>query len=155
MFESIKNDQASVEKGNRYSFGLGMDWQKTNSVHTEDQFSIRIQDALTQLFSNGYRYNMYLIASVNGDPYLWKQLSQILPEMKHSLLFNTTQFADQVEDSYIIKQMLKNIANSNGTETMAVCTGKGEISKLRPIIYDMTMQEEIDSVNAIVDGGTI
>ena len=70
--------------------------------------------------------------------------------MNNIVVFNTTQFADQMENSYYLKEMLRNISELQHGETMAVWIYKKQFSKIRPIIYDLSSQSEMNRMNQLL-----
>jgi hypothetical protein len=115
------------------------------------QFRENIQTIISTLVKNGYRYNLHIVLAIKGDPSAWRN-SRIVSEMNNVVLFNTTQFADHIENSYYLKEMLRNIANENGDETMAVWAGKRSFSKIRPIIYKLSNPTERELIDALIKG---
>ena len=49
--------------------------------------------------------------------------------------------------------MLRNITNENGIETMAVFSNKRQYSKVRPIIYKLFNNQELESIDALMKRG--
>lgn len=109
-----------------------------------------IQEIIRTLCSNGYRYNIHLILAIKGQPSAWR--SGTVSEAGTVILFNKTQFAQEMENSYLIKELLKNIANGTDNETMAVSVSKHTYSKIRPIIFDLSVSEEANAVTAFAGG---
>ena len=66
------------------------------------------------------------------------------------MLFNDTEYADQIENSYYLKEMLKNISNDGDEETVAVWASRKSFSKVRPIIYHMSNKQERDALTALI-----
>ena len=114
-------------------------------------FKERIQTIMNELVKNGYRYNMHVVLAIRGMSSAWRNF-RISPELNNILMFNETEYADQVENSYYLKTMLKNVANEGGEETMAVWTSKKTFSKVRPIIYDTFREEEVSAINDLIEG---
>ena len=79
-------------------------------------------------------------------------MSGAISEAGTVILFNKTQFAQEMENSYLIKELLKNISNGTDNETMAVSVSKHSYSKIRPIIYDLSVSEEAKAVATFAGG---
>ena len=101
------------------------------------------------LAKNGYRYNMHVVLAIKGDPANWRtgQVSSLVSNM---ILFNETEYTDQLSNSYYLREMLKNISDETGNETLAVWAGKGSYSKIRPVIYDLSDRQENAALDALV-----
>lgn len=113
-------------------------------------FSENIQWIMSQILRNGYRYNIHMILAIKGDPSTWNSL-EISSELRNVVLFNSTEFADsRIENSYYVKEMLKNISNESEGETMAVWYSKRKLSKLRPIIYDLSNEKEKQEIDKLL-----
>lgn len=145
-------DQSSIE--NKYSIEtfddeISID-EKNDPNMPVDSFREPIQSIMSILLKNGYRYNIHIILAIKGDPSIWRAY-RILTEVNDVVLFNDTEYADQADNSYYLKEMLKNISN-DGDETLAVWYRKKSFSKIRPIIYDMTNKSEKNSIDSIIGG---
>ena len=114
-------------------------------------FRENIQTIMSTLLRNGFRYNIHVVLAIKGDPSAWRN-SRIASEVNNVVLFNTTQFADHMENSYYLKEMLRNVANENGDETMAVWASKRGYSKVRPIIYSTSIDGEKKLIDALIQG---
>ena len=68
------------------------------------------------------------------------------------MLFNDTEYADQIENSYYLKEMLKNISNDGDEETVAVWASRQSFSKVRPVIYKLSDQLEREALHSLVNG---
>lgn len=149
VVESDSNDTLDLAKmadtdrynvfGNRTVF---------STAKKEGEFKENIQTILATLVKNGYRYNLHVILALKGDPSTWRN-SRIASEVNNIIMFNTTQYAEQIENSYYLKQMLKGISNEGNEETMAVWISKRSFSKIRPIIYDMSNLKEVELVELL------
>lgn len=112
-------------------------------------FRENIQNIMSALLKNGYRYNMHVILAIKGDPSAWRS-SRVVSEINNVVLFNDTEYADQIDNAYYLKEMLKNISNDGKDETMVVWSSKKTFSKIRPIIYRMSRQAERDALEKLV-----
>ena len=144
------SDQSSIE--NRYTTEtfdneISID-EKNDPNMPVGSFREPIQSIMSILLKNGYRYNIHIILAIKGDPSIWRAY-RILTEVNNVILFNDTEYADQTDNSYYLKEMLKNISN-DGDETLAVWYRKKSFSKIRPIIYDMTNKSEKNSIDSII-----
>jgi len=52
---------------------------------------------------------------------------------------------------YINREMLQNISPETGNETLAVYINKKHVSKIRPFIYDMSNQDEVESIRSLLE----
>ena len=95
---------------------------------------------------------MHVILAIKGDPATWRT-SRITSDVSNIILFNESyDYADQVENAYYLKEMLKNISNDGRDETMAVSVIRKSFSKIRPIIYKMNEQPEYNALEKLVKG---
>ena len=123
----------------------------TTTAQNAGQFKESTQTIVSNLVRNGCRYNIHIILAIKGEPSVWRN-SRIMTEVNNIVLFNPTQFADHIENSYYLKEMLRNIANENGEETMAVWASKRSFSKIRPIIYKMFAPAERGLLETLIKG---
>jgi len=123
----------------------------SSSTQGGSQFREDIQTIISTLVRGGYRYNIHVVLAIKGDPSTWRN-SRIISEVNNIVMFNATHFADQIENSYYLKEMLRNIANENGDETMAVWAGKRSFSKIRPIIYKLSDPTERELIETLIKG---
>lgn len=112
-----------------------------------------VQNVLSTLLESGYRYNIHVVLAIKGDPYTWKT-SSVTAKANQIIMFNQTRYADEIENSYYIKEMLKNITNSTGGETLAVWYRDKQLSKLRPLICDMSNNAERDRLEMLMERRT-
>ena len=152
----IENDSdssnAPAESGRGFNFDYDIFEQNNSSRKEEGQFREGIQNIMSVLLKNGYRYNMHVILAIKGDPATWRT-SRITADVSNIILFNEAyDYADQVENAYYLKEMLKNISNDGREETMAVSVTRKSFSKIRPIIYKMNEQQEYDALEKLVKG---
>lgn len=117
-------------------------------------FRENVQSILSTLLKTGWRQNMHIILAIKGDPYTWRN-SRVVSDASKIILFNTTDYADQMENTYYLKEMLKNISNDGEEETMAIWANRKTFSKIRPIIYKMSNSDEASAVESIIKGGII
>lgn len=116
------------------------------------QFRETIQTIMSNLIKNGYRYSIFMVLAIKGDPMTWRN-AYIASEINNVILFNDTEYADQIENAYYLKEMLKNISSNGNEETMAVWSSKKTFSKVRPIIYDLSNSTEKDYTEKLIRGG--
>lgn len=152
----IENDSDSSNAQEESRRGLNLDYdvfeQNNSSRKEEGQFREGIQNIMSVLLKNGYRYNMHVILAIKGDPATWRT-SRITSDVSNIILFNEAyDYADQVENAYYLKEMLKNISNDGHEETMAVSVTRKSFSKIRPIIYKMNEQPEYNALEKLVKG---
>ncbi|WP_034449389.1 FtsK/SpoIIIE domain-containing protein [Butyrivibrio sp. AE2032] len=112
-------------------------------------FKEKIQDALIKLVKDGYRYNINIVLAIKGDPGLWRNMRPT--DVNKVILFNPTQYAGFVDNQFYVREMLKNITPETGSETLAVCINKKHVSKMRPLIYDMSNQNEVGSIDSLME----
>lgn len=114
-------------------------------------FRENVQSILSTLLKNGWRQNIHLVLAIKGDPYTWRN-SRVVSDTSNIILFNRTDYADQMENTYYLKEMLKNISNDGEEETMAIWSNRKTFSKIRPIIYKMSNSDEASAVDTIIKG---
>lgn len=144
---STSSDAAPVRTFGRDLFAR----MEASSAQRGSQFKENIQSIMATLVKNGYRYNIHVVLAIKGDPSAWRNF-RVTSEVNNLVLFNTTQFADHIENSYYLKEMLRNIASEDGNETMAVWASKRGFSKVRPIIYKMSVPAECERLDALIKG---
>ena len=110
-----------------------------------------LQNVMTHNVENGWRCNIHVILSIRGKPSTWRS-GRIIKEVNNVVIFNSTQYADEFDNSYYLKEMLKNITSDSGNESMAVWYGRKEFSKFRPFIYDFSVEKEKDAVTSLMRG---
>lgn len=151
----VEDDQSTSPAESFKSKGLNFNYDifaenesKTNRENGE--FRETIQNIMSTLLKNGYRYNMHVILAIKGDPSAWRN-SRNVSEINNVVLFNNTEYADLIDNAYYLKEMLKNISN-DGEETMAVWSCKKNFSKIRPIIYKMSKPTDRDVFDKLIKG---
>ena len=142
-----KQDIATITS----SFDFLMPRTASSGKTQRDGFRENIQTILATILRNGFRYNIHLILAINGDPSVWRNM-RIASEVNNIIMFNSTQYTEQMQNSYYLREMLKNIANEDNTETMAVWAGKRNYSKIRPIIYNMAREQEKQYIDLLTEG---
>lgn len=147
-----EGSNAPETSGRGFNFDYDVFEQNNSSRKEEGQFREGIQNIMSVLLKNGYRYNMHVVLAIKGDPATWRT-SRITSDVSNIVLFNDAyDYADQVENAYYLKEMLKNISNDGRDETMAVSVTRKSFSKIRPIIYKMNEQQEYDALAKLVKG---
>ena len=87
--------------------------------------------------------------AIKGDPGLWRSIRPT--DVNNVLLFNPTQYANSVDNQFYVREMLQNISPETGNETLAVYINKKHVSKIRPFIYDMSNQDEVESIRSLLE----
>lgn len=121
-------------------------------INRNNQNGLCIQEVMYTLLKKGFNYNIYLIIGIKGDASIWRNF-RITSDINHIVLFNIGQYTDQLERPYYVKEMLKNIANKNNEETMAVWIDRHNLSKFRPFIYKMSERNEVEAVDTLISEG--
>lgn len=135
--ENSANDKLDINKPLTFGF-----FDSTSeSRGSNSNFSESIQSVMSTLLNDGWRYNIFLILSIRGDASIWRSL-QPAKNVNSTLLFNRTEYVDQFDRSFYLKEMLRNIANETDSETLAVFIHRNTFSKVRPIIYDISIEQE-------------
>ena len=149
----IESDAGDTNTASSEGFNLNFDIFSSAASNGSNSAGFRenIQTVLNTLLKNGYRYNIHLIVAVRGDTSSWRN-SHGATETCNSILFNSTEYADQLENSYYLKEMLRNIANEGTGETMAVWSYKKTYSKVRPFVYNMADSQERSVLESLVKG---
>ena len=134
--EAVFDNFLSISQSERDSFG--------------DSFNVNVQEILKTLILEGYRVNMFVVMSIKGgDDY---SISGMIPEIKNTVLFNDTQYAQYVSNAMFAKEMLSNISNAPHDESMAVLVSKKKLVKVRPVMYDVSNAEERSALDKIIKG---
>lgn len=141
---------ASKPGGFNFDYDIFSD-QSSASNQNEGQFREGIQNILSTIIKNGYRYNIHVILAIKGDPSTWR-IGRSVTSLNNIMLFNDTEYADQIENAYYLKEMLKNISNDGEPETVAVWASRKSFSKVRPIIYSMSNRQERDALQSLITG---
>lgn len=149
----VENAQSKLQPEPLENLGFNFNYEEvSNTEKKSDQFREGIQKILGTLLKNGYRHNLHVVLAIKGDPLTWRNLRAIA-EINNVVLFNDTEYADQIGNTYYLKEMLKNISNGGEEETMAVWSSRKSFSKIRPIIYKMSKQTEKAALDKLVQGG--
>ena len=145
----VQNEQ--IELGEEKEEQPQMSFFDLNAGRLAGQRQGSVQDMLQTLCTNGYRYNIHLVLAIKGSPAM-VQRSVDISEAGTLILFNKTQFAGVLENRYLINELLKSISNGTDSETMAVSVSNHSYSKIRPIIYDLSVTEEADALTKLAGG---
>lgn len=149
--ENETNNDSSVGSSNLSNIDLDAVFEGLIKPTRSGSFRENVQSILSTLLKNGWRQNMHLILAIKGDPYTWRN-SRVISDTSKIILFNTTDYADQMENTYYLKEMLKNISNDGEEETMAIWSNKKTFSKIRPIIYKLSNPDEMSAINTLIKG---
>ena len=140
------NNVSVNQSSNRFDFSI----LETSSFDSKPTaFKEKIQDVLAKLLKDGYRYNICVVLAIKGDPGLWRSIRPT--DVNNVLLFNPTQYANSVDNQFYVREMLQNISPETGNETLAVYINKKHVSKIRPFIYDMSNQDEVESIRSLLE----
>ena len=121
---------------------------------TDDgSFKVYTQTIISNLVNDGYRYNIHTVLAIKGD--LSQRSFRITSGTNRMIFFNNTEYVNQVENSYYLKEMMRNISNDGEPETIAVWAKPNlkSFSKIRPIIYNMSDPEETAALESLISGG--
>ena len=144
----ISNDN----KGSNVDFSMeSFDFSILNSssnVSDKNVYNEGVQEVLAQLLKNGYRYGIHTILAIKGEASTWRSIR--VNDVNRLVLFNPTQYASQVENQFFVREMLKNVSNETGSETMAIWIDKKNITKFRPILIDLSNIEEMKAMESIM-----
>ena len=124
----------------------------TTDNRTNDR--VYIQQAVEKLLKDGYRFNIYLILAIKDDSETWRALRSVT-SIQNVVLFHQTEYADQINNAYTIREILKGIHVENEEQTLAVRISKNSISKIRPIIYKMSIAEEKQTLKQMIEGESL
>lgn len=122
-----------------------------NTSTTDSNFRINIQNAFETLVEKGFKYNIHVIASIKRSSSDWYPRTAF--QLGRLLLFNENDYASDLENSYYVKEMLKNISNNGIDETLAVWFSKKSLSKIRPIIYDISNNRDKQLIDSVMSNG--
>ena len=154
--EIIESDATDLTTSDSRPGGFNLDYgifsDKTiESSRKEGQFREGLQKIVSTIIMNGYRYNLHMVLAIKGDPSTWRT-GRSVTGINNIMLFNDTEYSDQIENSYYLKEMLKNISNDGEEETVAVWTSRKSFTKVRPVIYKMSDQQEREALISLVNG---
>ena len=121
----------------------------SSSEQSSEKFREGIQNIISNFVKNGYRYNIHVVLAIKGDPSIWRT-GRSVTTVNNVLLFNNTEYTDQIENSYYLKEMLKNIFNDGDEETIAVWTNRKVFSKIRPVIYKLSDVKEKEALDSLI-----
>lgn len=158
--EMVENDDSADTHSNSdgfdfLNFGEGNDIFSGNSSAnnaSSGRFRENVQNIISALVKNGWRYNIHAVLAIKGDSSGWRN-SRVISEVPNTILFNQTEHADQFENSFYLKEILRNISNDGENETMAVLAGQNRAySKIRPVIYKLSDVQEMGIIETLVRG---
>lgn len=138
------NVPQSENTGSRISFGISK-----SSGSTSDS----AQSIMSKLITNGYKYNIHLILSIRGDYTKWRGFR--FSDAGRIIVFNQATSIDGIGSKYYLNEMLKNIANENEEETVAVWYSNQMFSKIRPILYRISDTKEKEAIDRLIKGGLL
>ena len=145
--QKIYKDDGSIDMDKIDSYAAEL---KSTSSEYGASFNANVQEVLKTLILEGYRVNMFVVMSIKGgDDY---SISGMIPEIKNTVLFNDTQYAQYVSNAMFAKEMLSNISNAPHDESMAVLVSKKKLVKVRPVMYDVSNEEERSELDKIIKG---
>ena len=147
LIEKYENNYTEDFFCDSVPFDTNDSWgDKLSSIAT-----ISIQEAFRIMIEKGYKYNIHIIVSINRNYSSWNPGKFI--SSSRVILFNDNDFVSEVEESYYVKEMLKNISNNGNDETLAVWLTQKSLSKIRPLIYDLSNKNERMIIDSIMMGG--
>jgi hypothetical protein len=101
---------------------------------------IKASLALFELMEHGYQYSIHIIASMFDSV----SIDDFSSKFKRVILFNDApgeDFPTSMAAKYTLNNMLKSIRSTDEDETRALLVTKDSITKLRPIIYEISEYE--------------
>lgn len=152
--DMVENNLSELQTEPRGFAWLNEDFNincEPNARKETGQFREKMQHIISVLLKDGYRYNIHIVLSIKGAPSMWSN-SRIVSEVNNMVFFNDTEYVDRIDNAYYLKAMLKNIFNDSEDETMAVWSSKKTFSKIRPIIYNMSIQTEQEALDKLIKG---
>ena len=123
----------------------------SNSNNVCANFNTSTQKIIDTLMKDGYRYNIHIIMAVKGDISEFRSFRSVA-SVKNIFMFNAFDGRPVLGDAYFIREMLKNISDENGDETMAVYSQNGKLSKIRPVIYNLNNSVETGMIDELIAG---
>ena len=123
----------------------------SNSNNVRANFNTSTQKIIDTLMKDGYRYNIHVIMAVKGDISEFRSFRSVA-SVKNVFMFNAFDGRPVLGDAYFIREMLKNISDENGYETMAVYSQNGKLSKIRPVIYNLNNSVETGMIDELIAG---
>lgn len=118
--------------------------------YSENEMGERVQKVISTFIEEGWRYNIHMIIGIKSLPSEGSGILNAVSKVQSVLLFNTTEFAEQFENQRYINEMLKNISNDSEAETMAVWRNNKTVSKIRPIIYNLSESKELQAIESLL-----
>lgn len=123
----------------------------SNSNNVCANFNTSTQKIIDTLMKDGYRYNIHIIMAVKEDISEFRSFRSVA-SVKNIFMFNAFDGRPVLGDAYFIREMLKNISDENGHETMAVYSQNGKLSKIRPVIYNLNNSVETGMIDELIAG---
>ena len=145
---SIQEGQGAttnVDDPFNYDLGSLLDAESSSKGY----FREGIQNIMGTLVKTGWRYNIHTILAIKGDPSIWRG-TRITSDINNVVLFNSTDYTDQFENSYYLREMLKNISNDGELETMAIWYSHKSYSKVRPFIYNLSDDRDKQTMDMLI-----
>lgn len=153
IIESKDEEKTPCSNGNT-DFGFDYDIfsdAATGTSNKDGQYRETIQNVMSILIKSGYRYNIHIVLALKGTSSSWR-MSNVMNDVNRMIMFNNTEQTDLVENSYYLREMLRNISNDGEQETMAVWHSRRNFSKMRPILYSLNDPAELVSMERLVKG---
>ena len=152
----IKSEGQQREKTDRFDHSIqlsGFGSLPFESVKSSAGFSQDAQSIMASILESGYKYNIFAAISIRDIGSNIRN-QRILSTVSNLVIFNTvsdlSSFSINSPVSYL-REMMMHIQNEP-EETMAVSIIKQNISKIRPIIYKLDNQRELEAVDSLLKG---
>ena len=110
-----------------------------------------MQDILYDLLENGYKYNIHSVVAIKKYPDVWRHFYTILENNNHAVYFNEDKFTKKITGASELKGKLISISNSSEGETVALCSSKGVLQKIRPLLYEISDNGEQNAIATLMN----
>ena len=118
-------------------------WKIENSTNN-DAIDIPILEAFKEIALNGYRVNIFVVASIKAQEsgQIGYLISEMVSNVDNRIYFNNAPYTDSSGNNYYLGKMLENISGGDGSyhsdgtpeETLAVYSVNNRLIKIRPLL---------------------
>ena len=127
-------------------------WKIENSTNN-DAIDIPILEAFKEIALNGYRVNIFVVASIKAQEsgQIGYLISEMVSNVDNRIYFNNAPYTDSSGNNYYLGKMLENISGGDGSyhadgtpeETLAVYSVNNRLIKIRPLLLS---DKDIDEI---------
>lgn len=123
-----------------------MDNWKMDNATGDDAIDIPILEAFKEIVLNGFRVNIFVIASIKAQEsgQIGYLISEMIANADNRIYFNNAPYVDSSGNNYYLGKMLETISGGDGSyhedgtpeETLAVYSMNNRLTKIRPLLLD-------------------